>query len=93
MAALEAEGARLSPEALPRWLDRLRAGLPLDNPLFPVHTFLLERPSGATETLLELFDGLPLRVAPGLAEPCPPPELGVLARWLLHAFHPLLPVE
>lgn len=60
--ALQRRGYPLRPEPVGAFLDRLRAGLPRDNPLFAVHPFLLERPSGAAQTLLETFDGLPLDV-------------------------------
>ncbi len=61
-AALGRRGYALRPEPVGPFLDRLRAGIPRDNALFPVHPFLLERPSGAQPTLLETFDGLPLDV-------------------------------
>ena len=61
-AALGRRGYALRPEPVGAFLDRLRAGIPRDNALFPVHPFLLERPSGAQPTLLETFDGLPLDV-------------------------------
>lgn len=60
--ALARRSYTLAPEPLGAFLARLRDGLPRDNPLFPVHPFLLERPPGAAQTLLETFDGLPLDV-------------------------------
>lgn len=60
--ALVRRGYPLRSEPLSAFLERLRDGLPRDNPLFPVHPFLLERPPGVAQTLLETFDGLPLDV-------------------------------
>jgi thioester reductase-like protein len=61
-AAARRLGHAVEPERTRDWLARVRASLPPDNALFPVHTFLLERPPGSRETLLETFDGVPLEV-------------------------------
>lgn len=88
-AAFAALGHPLRAEPLGAWLDRIRTTLSTDNPLFPVHPFLLERPAGAPLTLLELLDGLPLDVDPADAAPCPPVDLSRLAAW--HQAAGLLP--
>jgi thioester reductase-like protein len=61
-AAARRLGHAVEPERTRAWLARVRSSLPPDNALFPVHTFLLERPPGSRETLLETFDGVPLEV-------------------------------
>lgn len=55
-------GHRMEPEPLQAWLHRVRAALPRENALYPVHPFLLEIPPGSRETILEFMDGLPLDV-------------------------------
>lgn len=62
MEILRARGHAMQPEPLQQWLDRIRTALPEDNPLFPLHPFLLEIPADSDETILEHFDGLPLNV-------------------------------
>ncbi len=62
MEIVRARGHAMQPEPLQRWFDRVRTGLPEDNPLFPLHPFLLEIPADSDETILEHFDGLPLDV-------------------------------
>lgn len=62
MRVYQERGHTLVPESLPRWLERIRTRLPMANALFPVHPFLLEKPPGSDETILEFMDGLPLEI-------------------------------
>jgi thioester reductase-like protein len=60
--AFRRRGHRVEPEPLQAWLQRVRTALPMDNALFPVHPFLFEVPPDTQDTLLEMLDGLPLKV-------------------------------
>lgn len=93
MAIYRARGHRLDPEPTPAFLARLRNALPPENALFAVHPFLLEKPPGTDDTILELLDGLPLivetteadaaRAAAGLRhEETTPAVLHAMAAWL-----------
>jgi thioester reductase-like protein len=88
-----ARGHRIESEPLHRWLAYVRDELPRDNALYPLHSFLFERPAGSAETILELLDGVPVdvdtteadavRAAAGLAATrMTPAVIGRMAQWL-----------
>jgi len=62
MAFFAMRGYGLEAQGLHDWLASIRDGLPSENALFPVHPFLLEKVPGTTRTILELLDGLSVKV-------------------------------
>lgn len=62
MRRLADRGRPIEPISLDQWLERVRSSIGPDNALYPLRDFLLQRVPGTDKTLLETFDGLPMRL-------------------------------